>query len=132
MLIQHNLIIIPILKTLMSAIYQSFHLLLQLTLSCFELCPMRVKMILQEYSEKKKNFTFLIKRTNAIDSVFYLLDCKHLMIIDDNMRTEGPHAKDDKEEKNSLDLLSSFIDTNTASNYLPTAGFLVMCRKDIF
>ena len=81
---------------------------------------------------KKKNFTFLIKRTNAIDSVFYLLDCKHLMIIDDNMRTEGPHAKDDKEEKNSLDLLSSFIDTNTASNYLPTAGFLVMCRKDIF
>ena len=48
------------------------------------------------------------------------------------MRTEGPHAKHDKEEKNGLDLLSSFIDTNIASNFLPTSGFLVMCRKDIF
>lgn len=54
------------------------------------------------------------------------------MIIDDNMRTEGPHTKDDKEEKNSLVVLSSFIDTNTTNNYLPTSGFLVMCRKDIF
>ena len=90
---------------------------------------MRVKI---SVGVTEKKFTFLIKRTNAIDSVFYLLDCKHLMIIDDNMRTEGPHAKDYKEGKNSLDLLSSFIDTNIVSNYLPTSEFLVMCRKDIF
>lgn len=65
-------------------------------------------------------------------TLYFTLDCKHIIIIDDNMRTEGPHAKHDKEGKNSLDLLSSFTDTNIASNYLPTSGFLVMCRKDIF
>lgn len=91
---------------------------------------MRVKISVG-VTEKKK-ITFLIKRTNAIDSVIYLLDCKHLMIIDDNMRMEGPHAKDYKEGKNSLGFLSSFIDTNIASNYLPTSEFLVICRKDVF
>ena len=65
-------------------------------------------------------------------TLYFTLDCKPIIIIDVNMRTEGPHAKHDKEEKNGLNLLSSFIDTNIASNYLPTSGFLVMCRKDIF
>ena len=81
--------------------------------------------------EKKKISLSSLKGQTQL-TVFYLLDCKHLMIIDDNMRTEGPHTKDDKEEKNSLVVLSSFIDTNTTNNYLPTSGFLVMCRKDIF